>query len=213
MPSGADAEAADAAKAAEDAKAAADAAAKAAADAKTAADAAAAKLQDDLDAAEAKVTELEGKLDDATGDTPGGTTDLQDQLDAAIAERDRLQGELDEATVPTVDPDPARTEAAPRKRRPSPRRPRQTDDAGLGGSGDDTHHGHRAPSIRHGPIITDSDLMGDDDPMFEQAMDLGGGRTMHVRTMEADDDGDVVEEVVIVSTDIEAPKATAFEEG
>ena len=50
----------------------------------------------------------------------------------------------------------------------------------------------------------------DDDPKFEMAEDLGGGRTMHVRTMEADDDGDVVEEVVIVSTDIEAPKATAF---
>ena len=29
-------------------------------------------------------------------------------------------------------------------------------------------------------------------------------------TMEADDDGNVVEEVVIVSTDIEAPTATAF---
>ena len=35
--------------------------------------------------------------------------------------------------------------------------------------------------------------------------DLGGGRTMHVRTMEADEDnGDVVEEVVIVATDIAA---------
>ena len=41
-------------------------------------------------------------------------------------------------------------------------------------------------------------------------MDFGGGRTMHVRTMEATDDGDVVEEVVIVKTDIAAPKATAF---
>ena len=33
---------------------------------------------------------------------------------------------------------------------------------------------------------------------------------MHTRTMEADNDGDVVEETVIVTTDIEAPKATAF---
>ena len=33
---------------------------------------------------------------------------------------------------------------------------------------------------------------------------------MFVRTMEANDDGEVVEEVVIVRTDIEAPKATAF---
>ena len=50
----------------------------------------------------------------------------------------------------------------------------------------------------------------DDDPMFEQAMDFGDGRTMHVRKMDADDDGNVVEEVVIVSTDIEAPEATPF---
>ena len=58
--------------------------------------------------------------------------------------------------------------------------------------------------------IADTALAGDDDPKFMQAMDLGGGTTMHVRTMEADDDGNVVEEVVMVTTDIEAPKATAF---
>ena len=58
--------------------------------------------------------------------------------------------------------------------------------------------------------ITDPALAGDDDPKFEMAMDLGGGRTMHARTMEADDDGNVESEVVIVSTDIEAPEATAF---
>ena len=37
-------------------------------------------------------------------------------------------------------------------------------------------------------------------------MDFGDGRTMHVREMKADDDGNVVEEVVIVSTDIERPR-------
>ena len=58
--------------------------------------------------------------------------------------------------------------------------------------------------------FVDSDLMGDDDPKFAQAMDLGGGRTMHVRTMDATDDGDVVEEVVVVSTDIAGPRAVAF---
>ncbi len=54
---------------------------------------------------------------------------------------------------------------------------------------------------------------GDDDPEFMHAMDLGGGKnafSMHTRTMEADDDGNVEEEVVIIGTDIEAPKATAF---
>ena len=61
--------------------------------------------------------------------------------------------------------------------------------------------------------ITDTALPADatpPNPQFMQAMDLGGGTTMHTRAMAADDDGNVVEEVVIVSTDIEAPKATAF---
>ena len=44
---------------------------------------------------------------------------------------------------------------------------------------------------------------------FMQDMDLGGGRTMHVRVNSDDEDGKV-EEVVIVKTDIKAPKATAF---
>ena len=58
--------------------------------------------------------------------------------------------------------------------------------------------------------FTDTVLMGEDDPEFTQAMDLGGGRTMHVRTMEANVDGEVVEEVVVVRTDIERPRAVAF---
>ena len=41
--------------------------------------------------------------------------------------------------------------------------------------------------------------------LFEQAKDFDDGRTMHVRA-----NGEGVEEVVIVYTDIEAPKATAF---
>jgi hypothetical protein len=53
-------------------------------------------------------------------------------------------------------------------------------------------------------------LAAADDPKFALHTDLGGGRTMHVRTMDADADENVVEEVVIVSTDIQAPKATAF---
>lgn len=58
--------------------------------------------------------------------------------------------------------------------------------------------------------ITDPNATGDDDPKFTQAMDLGGGTTMHTRKMKADSKGNVVEEVVIVSTDIEAPTAVAF---
>ena len=48
-------------------------------------------------------------------------------------------------------------------------------------------------------------------PQFALYMDLGNGRTMHTREMDANDDGDVVTEVVIVATDIEAPKAVAFD--
>ena len=48
------------------------------------------------------------------------------------------------------------------------------------------------------------------DPEFALYKDLGKGRTMHTRKMEADAEGDVVEEVIVVSTDIAAPRAVAF---
>ncbi|MYA28679.1 MAG: hypothetical protein F4090_02175 [Nitrospira sp. SB0672_bin_25] len=101
----------------------------------------------------------------------------------------------------------------------------QTTDAGLGGSArDDTDGTTTADDASDDPYtlaisrdrdgtevkITDDSMAGDDDPKFMQAMDLGGGTTMHVRKMKADEDGDVMEEVVMVTTDIEAPKATAF---
>ena len=50
------------------------------------------------------------------------------------------------------------------------------------------------------------------DPEFALYKDLGKGRTMHTRKMEADVDGDVVEEVIVVSTDIAAPRPVAFAE-
>lgn len=95
-------------------------------------------------------------------------------------------------------------------------------DAGLGGGGGVDANGavipvaatysmtierdHTGTTVK----IEDSALAGDDDPKFMQAMDLGGGTTMHARAMAPDDDGNVVEEVVFVSTDIEAPTAVAF---
>ena len=97
-----------------------------------------------------------------------------------------------------------------------------TADAGLGGSdhvnADGTDGNADDPYTmeisrdRDGTTIkiTDHGMIGDDDPQFALAMDLGGGTTMHVREMEANDDGEVVEEVVIVTTDIKAPVATAF---
>ena len=80
------------------------------------------------------------------------------------------------------------------------------DSSGLGGTGGTVTSEIKYDSVK----ITDSANAADDDPMFEQAMDFGDGRTMHVRKMDADEDGNVVEEVVIVSTDIEPPKATPF---
>ena len=59
--------------------------------------------------------------------------------------------------------------------------------------------------------VTDSANAGENDPKFVPGMELDGGRTMLVRMMEANDDDEVVEEVVIVKTDIAAPRAVAFE--
>ena len=85
-------------------------------------------------------------------------------------------------------------------------------DNGEPGGGDDTYSLaiERGASSATKVTITDSALDGDDDPKFMQAMDLGGGLTMHTRTMKADEDGNVVEEVVMVKTDIDAAKPTAF---
>ncbi|MDD9990742.1 MAG: hypothetical protein OXP75_02990 [Rhodospirillales bacterium] len=92
---------------------------------------------------------------------------------------------------------------------------------GLGGqAATDAGTGAGAYSLdikrdRDGTTVTVSVQEGaaadpDEDEKFMLAMDLGGGNTMLTRTMDADDDGNVVTEVAIISTDIEAPKATAF---
>ena len=62
--------------------------------------------------------------------------------------------------------------------------------------------------------ITDSAMLREDDPEFvKQDVDLGAKTTMHVREMEADeDDGTVEDEVVVVTTDIEAPRADGVRE-
>ena len=88
----------------------------------------------------------------------------------------------------------------------------QTADAGLGGSGAPaTGAGEYTLAIAHGETsITVEGATDADDEKFMQTMDLGGGATMHTRTMDADANGNVVEEVAVVVTDIEAPKATAF---
>ena len=60
--------------------------------------------------------------------------------------------------------------------------------------------------------IGDPQVAGEDDPEFvkQEDMDLGEGRTMFVREMEEDDDGNVVKEAVIIQTDIDAPTGVLF---
>ena len=59
--------------------------------------------------------------------------------------------------------------------------------------------------------VTDADQNNKADPKFvDQMAGLDDGRFMLVRTMDADDDGNVEEEVVVVGTDIKAPRAVAF---
>ena len=87
-------------------------------------------------------------------------------------------------------------------------------DAGLGGTGATTPYTLAIARDRDGTTvtITDTNLAGAMDPQFMQDMDMGGGTTRHTRTLAADAAGNVEEEVVMVTTDIEAPKATAFGE-
>ncbi len=87
----------------------------------------------------------------------------------------------------------------------------QTADDGPGGADAATDHVITITRDRAGTTVAIAvDGAAANDPKFMQSTDLGGGRTMHVRTMPADGNGNVTEEVVDVSTDIEAPTATPF---
>ncbi len=90
-------------------------------------------------------------------------------------------------------------------------------DAGLGGTAavdEDTYMLDISREKDMGATIkiTDPAMVGEDQPEFvKQDVDLGAKTTMHVREMEADeDDGTVEDEVVVVTTDIDAPRAVAF---
>ena len=146
--------------------------------------------------------------------------DASSDLDTLISSLDTrlLVVEMEVASRPTeaqIAAAAARTKAAGTKMKAINAEGVQDPDAGIGGSvetGVDSTYSMTIERPRSGTEvkITDSAVAGMDDPKFALYMDLGEGRTMHTRTMEADDDGNVVEEVVIVSTDIAAPKATAF---
>ena len=57
--------------------------------------------------------------------------------------------------------------------------------------------------------VTDPNMNADDDVKFSEAVNFANG-SMQVRTMKADDDGNVAEEVVVVRTDIAIPTPTKF---
>ena len=82
----------------------------------------------------------------------------------------------------------------------------QTTDDGAGG--EDADHTITVSSDKVEITVAGAAM---DDPKFEdQNAGLDAGRTMLVRTMDADDDGNVVTEVAIVGTDIAAPRDIAF---
>ena len=118
---------------------------------------------------------------------------------------------------PTDEEIAAATKAAGTKRDAIAAESAQTTDAGLGGTGATigTAEDNYQLTIARDRMATTVEVIvhgatDADDEKFVQAMDLGGGTTMHTRTMDADDDGNVVEEVVMVTTDIQAPRAVEF---
>ena len=155
----------------------------------------------------------------AAQDSLDGMENLSDETETA------LQGRIDALTT-SLSPNAmavrmaAATAAAGTKRKAIGTEADQTTDAGLGGTARTDADGTTADdpsddvygiaiSRKSGEAatikVTDPANAADDDPKFAMN-DMG----MLVRTMEADADGNVMSEVVLVTTDIEEPKATAF---
>ena len=116
---------------------------------------------------------------------------------------------------PTPEEIAAMTKAAGTKRTAIATEAGQTTDAGLGGTGtpaatNSQVEGEYNLNIKHGETSIVVEAAAEADNVTFMQADVSDGTTMHTRTMDADADGDVVEEVVMVYTDIEAPKATAF---
>ncbi|MYD98808.1 MAG: transferrin-binding protein-like solute binding protein [Gammaproteobacteria bacterium] len=137
----------------------------------------------------------------------GGTVTAVGGMVTAMNSR-AYQARLDEAAAARV---AAVTKASLTKESAIAAEAAQTADDGPGGADATTDHAITITRDGAGTTVTIAvDGAAADDPTFMQAMDLGGGRTMHVRTMPADANGSVTEEVMVVGTDIEAPTATPF---
>ena len=153
--------------------------------------------------------------DPATTPPPMGDGDGDGDGDDAMddEEEDAMDDEEEEDMGPTPEEIAEATRAAGTKRKAIAAEAAQTTAAGLGGSdAPTTGAGSYTLDIEHGDVsITVEGATDAMDEEFMQTMDLGDGRTMHVRTHDADDDGDVVEEVAMVMTDIEADVPTLFD--
>ena len=200
---------------------------------------AAMNLRDAQDAINAARAAVDALGDDAASEAAEAANSLVGTARAALAnltdeDAARLEGQVAalESEVAGIQSDianqdmvAANTKAAETKETAIGKEAKQPSDASLGGTARTDADGEtssddatddvysltiKRPSSGTKIEIKDPANAGDDDPKFTQAMDLGGGTTMHVRTMEADDDGNVESEVVVVSTDIEAPKQVAF---
>ena len=99
---------------------------------------------------------------------------------------------------PTDEEIAATTKAAGTKRTAIMAEADQTTDAGLGGSDapastDSQVEGEYNLNVKYGEVsIVVEGATAADDVTFVQAMNLGDGLTMHTRTMDADDDGNVM---------------------
>ena len=117
---------------------------------------------------------------------------------------------------PTPEEIAAATRAAATKRTAIAAEAGQADDAGLGGSSAPAPSaaGSYSLSIERDDTETMIEIgvreAPESAPEFVPVMDLGDGRTMLVRAFEADSAGSVVEEVVVLGTDIDEPAATPF---
>ena len=147
----------------------------------------------------------------ACGGGGGGSASMEDTGPTAeeIAQMEMERQEAAEMAAAAI---AANTKAAGTKRTAIAAEAAQETDAGAGGSDATPAHAIVIKRDRDGTtveITVDGAAM--DDPKFAaQDMDLGHGNSMHIRDVSEEDSEDTVEEVMIVTTDIEAPKATAF---
>ena len=227
-------------KDAEEAETAADKAKTAADEAKTAADEAKTAADKATDADAAEMAAMDAETAQADAETAQADAErAQADAERAQADAEMALGTARTASmaVQTGIDVAAATKAAGTKLTAIQAEAAQTTDAGLGGSDPnkdgtaDDGTGVYTLSIERDASATKvtiadpntafdgiddegPDMRDPDEPQFQKAMDLGTANgfagSMNVRRNSGDDDDNNVEEVVIVRTDIDAPKATAF---